>query len=998
MIEIRTLCTMISLYAQKRSESIFPSTTVKKTENSTNEENGLFQAIRQEVDGSVSEYILKNGTNEINSENVAGWTPLHVAVNLNKPEVVEVLLKHGALVNKVNRFKNSPLHLAVKKNVSKDSRMLDSNLNVIQLLLEAGADRTAKDGTTRLTVPELVRFWDREELFSWFGINQGRRRSVQLVQNGSVKSAQFTLRTVHSPGISFKLKKVGKTEKQDDEIYDFDEEEGEIETERTTISDLLNDIESKCPNYQRLLHVYVEKGEDAIVKELIYQEDIDLNGLNDARLTPLQVAIQSGNWSTAHLLLQHPDTNPVLNRRDPDQAPFKQSVMKNQWELARIILSSLQNCCLDVLDLVLSYSGLGQGKNDDCQNLLLIKQTIHKIFKLEDEEIFIETFEKHLKSQRIGKMSRKSGPLRTQYITAMVQLVTNGYATEFRRMFFSLNLDDQKFLFIYICKQLSDDNTVLLVQAIVLEAEMYEKQSMLLGNKTKQYQIPERCSITRDKLQLQHKIQEISAQVIRIMKQTYGENEDSILTYLASTGKSEALSYMLTKNPAKAQVSKHELYAMENLFGQNLFVILQTQGSSLTRQKEEGLDLIREKYEDRKDALNKIKALLPTSSKGRDTLESLMGRYEMTPQEKIKIFLQGGIPFVFSTTLWAFDFSTDIKVSVETASCIFFYPSNNTIKGFSEENEINCSRFEKNDWLILSILSFLHIFIPFILFLIFDYLMANQFENIPIKSRKSIKVLGLIISPVTSKFMRMYQFIQYNLCPKGPDRNKQQSDLIAVSKLMVVIAVIETSLEANYQLYINFILFTPNILRILMAVHSYDFDKFDLQNRSFAIITSYVSLVWVNSAFKVHSKKGALDFKSSPAARLILILTFATEILARLVIFTFFSYTDQNQKGKVDWRWSLYFFYGHIFFCFCLNILLNDSSIVKHCKHPIFYMEALINAFSSIFTYSNYTIYNIKNRNQEHSRTFVRQIIFQIIFFIEFIVMLVYCLLYTPIV
>ena len=29
-------------------------------------------------------------------------------------------------------------------------------------------------------------------------------------------------------------------------------------------------------------------------------------------------------------------------------------------------------------------------------------------------------------------------------------------------------------------------------------------------------------------------------------------------------------------------------------------------------------------------------------------------------------------------------------------------------------------------------------------------------------------------------------------------------------------------------------------------------------------------------------------------------------------------------------------------------------------KHPIFYLEALINAFSSIFTYSNYTIYNIQ--------------------------------------
>ena len=33
----------------------------------------------------------------------------------------------------------------------------------------------------------------------------------------------------------------------------------------------------------------------------------------------------------------------------------------------------------------------------------------------------------------------------------------------------------------------------------------------------------------------------------------------------------------------------------------------------MTKQKEEVLDLIREKYEDRKDALNKIKGLLPTS-------------------------------------------------------------------------------------------------------------------------------------------------------------------------------------------------------------------------------------------------------------------------------------------------------------------------------------------------------------------------------------------------
>ena len=33
------------------------------------------------------------------------------------------------------------------------------------------------------------------------------------------------------------------------------------------------------------------------------------------------------------------------------------------------------------------------------KNLLLVKYTVHKIFQLEDEEIFIQTFEKHLKTQ-----------------------------------------------------------------------------------------------------------------------------------------------------------------------------------------------------------------------------------------------------------------------------------------------------------------------------------------------------------------------------------------------------------------------------------------------------------------------------------------------------------------------------------------------------------------------------------------------------------------------
>ena len=57
-----------------------------------------------------------------------------------------------------------------------------------------------------------------------------------------------------------------KEKDRKDDKEEEEEGEGEDGKKKPFSEHLLNDIESKCPNYQRLLHVYVEKGEDAIVK------------------------------------------------------------------------------------------------------------------------------------------------------------------------------------------------------------------------------------------------------------------------------------------------------------------------------------------------------------------------------------------------------------------------------------------------------------------------------------------------------------------------------------------------------------------------------------------------------------------------------------------------------------------------------------------------------------------------------------------------------------
>jgi ankyrin repeat protein len=118
-------------------------------------------------DFDLLNYFVDYGVN-INGKNNNGQTPLHIAISKNKKEIVDYYLQMGTNLDMLDDGGNSVLHLAAEGNdpklmqvllekfkninaVNKDgmtalhlAAMKGENLEMIKLLLAAGADKTIK--------------------------------------------------------------------------------------------------------------------------------------------------------------------------------------------------------------------------------------------------------------------------------------------------------------------------------------------------------------------------------------------------------------------------------------------------------------------------------------------------------------------------------------------------------------------------------------------------------------------------------------------------------------------------------------------------------------------------------------------------------------------------------------------------------------------------------------------------------------------------------------
>ncbi len=68
----------------------------------------------REGQNEAIEYILDNSSVSVDVQTIDGWTPFHYAVSNGYKHTLELLVKRGANINIVDKFKRSALHWAVR--------------------------------------------------------------------------------------------------------------------------------------------------------------------------------------------------------------------------------------------------------------------------------------------------------------------------------------------------------------------------------------------------------------------------------------------------------------------------------------------------------------------------------------------------------------------------------------------------------------------------------------------------------------------------------------------------------------------------------------------------------------------------------------------------------------------------------------------------------------------------------------------------------------------
>lgn len=98
---------------------------------------------------AISLYFLSKGCDP-NIQDLQGVSPLHIACAVGNLQILDVLYKHGAWLEIEDEEGDTPLHYAVREN----------HINVIQWLLQHGADQNHpnSDMETPLDLVEVSRF------------------------------------------------------------------------------------------------------------------------------------------------------------------------------------------------------------------------------------------------------------------------------------------------------------------------------------------------------------------------------------------------------------------------------------------------------------------------------------------------------------------------------------------------------------------------------------------------------------------------------------------------------------------------------------------------------------------------------------------------------------------------------------------------------------------------------------------------------------------------
>lgn len=142
--------------------------------------------------------VVQAGSLSVNSSNVDGFTPLHVAALHGRSALVSLLIRHGANVNARTNQNATPLHLASQ----------NSHIQVVKFLLECNAKLNKKDhyGNTPLiqaclrgNLETATTLLESNALVN-VANNQGNTALHEAVRGGHQSLVELLLRSGASPG------------------------------------------------------------------------------------------------------------------------------------------------------------------------------------------------------------------------------------------------------------------------------------------------------------------------------------------------------------------------------------------------------------------------------------------------------------------------------------------------------------------------------------------------------------------------------------------------------------------------------------------------------------------------------------------------------------------------------------------------------------------------------------------------------------------------------
>ena len=221
--------------------------------------------LHRSVDSATAELLIQNGA-DVNAKDISDKTPLHIACQNRRLDVIEVLLAHKADVNARCSLDQTPLHEAVS----------EDHFKAVELLIEHGADVNADSANgTPLFVASNVHSPEITKLLVKNGANVNRVGTLEAPELGTSNelSAELNLFYAVLSGMKDKVK--------------------------AALDENPDSIRNIYPGGQTVLHLV----RDFEVATLLVHRGADLNVTDDAGRTPLQCAVFRARGDIVELMI-----------------------------------------------------------------------------------------------------------------------------------------------------------------------------------------------------------------------------------------------------------------------------------------------------------------------------------------------------------------------------------------------------------------------------------------------------------------------------------------------------------------------------------------------------------------------------------------------------------------------------------------------------------------------------------------------------------------------